>query len=235
MTPPRGTRTLEGDPAASASLGEAHAFLLAGAVARAADLTAALDADEWPRREFDTLVNFLRASLLRQASDEEVGLFPADPYRTPFAGVAADHARLRDLIGELGEVGREGGEPARVRELVAALLATLRRHVQGEEELIRAGAGPTPHGEAGAGPGEEEAPVVLRLEGPPRPAAVQACIERVLRLRRGQTAEIHATDPHSLDAVRRWMRAFDSTGYGAMVTTAGDGRTVLQITRRPGD
>src|SRR3954447_4210687 len=139
MTAPLGTAGRDSPagrgPAASA-LGDAHASLLQGATERAADVTAALDAGRWPRGELGTLVSFLRASLLRQVSDEEVRLFPADPYRTPFAELASEHARCGGLIRELVRVWGDGCEPVRLRALLVTLLATLERHLHGEEELV---------------------------------------------------------------------------------------------------
>ena len=44
----------------------------------------------WPQGELGRLVGYLRTSLLRQASDEEVRLFPLDPCLAPFADLAAN-------------------------------------------------------------------------------------------------------------------------------------------------
>src|SRR5690349_15001143 len=92
-----------GKPGPSALAAE-HTALLEGATERTADITAVLDVDRWPQSELGALVGFLRTTLLRQASDEEVRLFPPDPSAPPFAELAAEHTRLRALTTQVARV-----------------------------------------------------------------------------------------------------------------------------------
>ena len=79
-----------------------HAQLLQGVHRRVWPVLALIDAGTWPTPELHTLVGFLRASLLRQASDEEVLLFPAGA-ATPFSELTAQHARLHTLTERLAQ------------------------------------------------------------------------------------------------------------------------------------
>ena len=63
----------------------------------------------------------------------------------------------------------------------------------------------------------------------PEAEAVQLCIERLLRLRPGRAAEVHAHEDRQLRAVCRWIRDFDATRYGLSLTTAGSDH-LLRVT-----
>ena len=75
-----------------------------------------------------TLVRYLRPSLLRHASDEEVLLFPrgASP---SVAELSADHARLYNITEQLGGAYDQPCSATQLRTLVEDLLATLERHL----------------------------------------------------------------------------------------------------------
>ena len=63
--------------------------------------------------------------------------------------------------------------------------------------------------------------------------AAQLCIERLLRLRPGQSAEIRSSDRDRLMYVYRWMRAFDTTSYRTEYASATDpDDSHLQVTCR---
>ena len=57
------------------TLPDEHALLLEQVAMRAKDLLTAIADDRWPARELQALVGYLRAEVLRQASDQE-RLFP---------------------------------------------------------------------------------------------------------------------------------------------------------------
>jgi hypothetical protein len=77
-----------------------------------------------------------------------------------------------------------------------------------------------------------DTPVVIRLDALPRERAVQLCIERLLRLRAGQSADAHSSRGADLQHVCRWMRDFDATGYGFARQPSADGWSGLRVTRR---
>src|SRR4051794_25359560 len=81
-----------------------HALLWHGVAGRAASATALLDAHVWPHAEVGVLTTFLRVTVLRQVSDEEVHLFPQDVAAPPFAELSADHVRLHSLTAQLERV-----------------------------------------------------------------------------------------------------------------------------------
>ena len=55
-----------------------HTLLLHGVHRRMWPVLALIDAGAWPTAELNTLLGFLRTSLLRQVSDEEALLFAGD-------------------------------------------------------------------------------------------------------------------------------------------------------------
>jgi hypothetical protein len=65
------------------------------------------------------------------------------------------------------------------------------------------------------------------LDDLPGDQAAQLCIERLLRLRPGQSAEIRSSGRIDLGHVCRWMRAFDSASYGVEYASAGRSDTRL--------
>src|SRR3954454_22722176 len=77
-----------------------HALLLQGVHRRVWPVLALIDAGTWPTAELNTLVGFLRAWVLRQASDEETLLYPSGDTAS-FAELVAQHARLHALTEQL--------------------------------------------------------------------------------------------------------------------------------------
>ena len=59
---------------------------------------------------------------------------------------------------------------------------------------------------------------------------VHGCIERLLRLRPGQSPEIHANDREQLTGVGHWLHNFDAGVYD-LEDAAGGG--ALRVTCRP--
>jgi Hemerythrin HHE cation binding domain len=206
-----------------------HAALLRDVERRARPVFAVLDARTWPHAELGALINSLRATVLRQVSDEETLLFPNDSSAPPLAELSSDHVRLHTLTTRLEAVHAEPCSRGELRALIDDLLATLRRHLANEQNVLAAlpDAGTTVPSAADLAAGEQtwlprdDAPVLIRLDTLPEAQAARLCIERLLRLRPGQTAEVHAHEDWQLQAVGRWMRDFDATRYGLSLVTVG--------------
>jgi hypothetical protein len=76
-----------------------------------------------------------------------------------------------------------------------------------------------------------DSPVRIDLDTLPINQATELCLERVLRLAPGQTAEVHAGDKLVLQAVGRWLRHFDAARFGLDQMTAGQVH-LLRVTCR---
>jgi hypothetical protein len=177
----------------------------------------------------NTLVGFLRASLLRQASDEEALLFPGGA-ATPFAELTAQHARLHGLTERLAQANVTHCPLSELRRMVAELANVLARHLATEQALL-AGLAETSHpvlsaAEVASGAqtwlAANDAPLVIVIDDLPSVYAAQVCIERLLRLRPGQRAEVRSSDRSGLMHGYRWMRAFDMAHYGVEYASAAD-------------
>src|SRR3954447_5247817 len=114
-TYPRELPSTVSEPGALTLVGE-HALLLQGVHRRVWPVLALIDAGTRPTAELHTLVGFLRASLLRQASDEEVLLFPAGA-ATPFAELTAQHASLHSLTERLAQASVAHCPPPELRRM----------------------------------------------------------------------------------------------------------------------
>ncbi|HET8570322.1 MAG TPA: hemerythrin domain-containing protein [Candidatus Limnocylindria bacterium] len=239
MTPASITAHTERDAAgAGHTLAGEHARLMRDVERRAAPVLTLLDAHAWPHAELGTLTKLLRADVLRQVSDEEVHLYPHDSSVPPFVELSADHARLYGLTARLEQAHISPCQPAQLRALVQELLSTLRRHLEGEQHVLAALADaadevPSATDLAAADRAwlPDDTPVRLELDGLPDDEAVELAIARLLRLRPGQTAELHAHDDWQLRAVCRWIHDFDAERFGLDHSAAGSDH-LLGITCR---
>jgi hypothetical protein len=181
----------------------------------------------------------VRNAVLRQVSDEEVLLYPHDSSAPPFAELSADHVRLHALTAQLESVHAHPGPPAELRAFVEELLATLRRHLAAEQDVLAAL--PAAEGEVpsvadlAAADREwlpvDDAPILIEVDRLPADQASELCIERLLRLRPGQTAELRGHADQLLQPVYRWLRDFDATRFG--LTHASEGHDyLLRVTCR---
>ena len=235
---PRRFPTADLEPDARTLVGE-HARLLRDVGRRAAPVLALAEVGVWPAGELRTLVGYLRTTVLRQASDEEVLLYP-NSSSAPFAELSADHVRLHALTEQLD---RADATPCPVLELCALvdqLLTVLGRHLIDEQAVLAALPGTHADVPSAAGlvagtqawlPANDE-PVRILLDALPEEKAVQLCIERLLRLRPGQTAEIRSSEDGGLRRVCEWMHNFDSSRYGIAHIHAGPTQSGIQVTRR---
>lgn len=237
-TRPQGPTSGEGNASAGTLAGE-HAVLMRDVARRVAPVLALLDIHAWPHAELGTLTGLLRAAVLRQASDEEVLLYPHDATAAPFAELSADHVRLHMLTARLEHAIAEPCPAQELRVLTEDLLSTLQQHLRDEQAILAA----LPHAPieipsaaalAAGGhswlPTDDE-PVQVVLDRLPGDQAHELCVERLLRLQPGQSAEIHSEDADKLDHVCRWVQAFDSVGYGVARRSSGREHT-LEVTRR---
>lgn len=217
-----------------------HARLMREVSHRVASVLALLDARAWPHAELGALTSFLRSTVLRQVSDEEVHLYPHNSAAPPFAELSADHVRLHSITAELEKVHAVPCPRGRLRALVDELLATLRRHLHNEQELLAAlpaaqcevpSVADLAAGEQAWLP-DDSAPVLIEMDRLPADQAIELCLERLLRLRPDQSAELHTRDDQLLRTVRRWLQEFDAARFGFDQTTRGQ-RHRLRVTCRP--
>jgi hypothetical protein len=226
------------DPDSLTLVGE-HALLLQGVHRRVWPVLALIDAGTSPTAELHTLVAFLRASLLRQASDEEVLLFPGGA-ATPFAELTAQHARLHALTERLAQATVTHCPLPELRRMVSELVNVLARHLATEQALLAGvteASHPVPSAAEVASGAQtwrvaDEAPLLIVLDDLPPDLAPQLCIERLLRLRPGQRAEVRSFDRSGLEHVYRWMRAFDTTSYRIEYGSADASESRLHVVRR---
>lgn len=216
-----------------------HRLLMRDVIRRATPVLALLDARAEPHAELGTLIAFLRTAVLRQASDEEVLLFPHDATAPPFAELSADHVRLHTLTARLEQAYTERCAAQEVRGLVNELLARLQRHLHEEQQILAALADASTEVPSAADlmAGEQTwsidagGPVVIALDKLPSDQASELGIERVLRLQHGQTAEIRSADATLLSEICCWLQTFDSAGYG-VVRSAFGSEHIVEITAR---
>jgi hypothetical protein len=194
---------------------------------RVAPVQALLGARTWPHAELGALTSLLRSTVLRQISDEEVHLFPNDPSAPPFTELTTDHLRLRSITTQLEKARDERCPLTELRGLVNELLDTLRSHLEDEQQVLAAlpvADGDVPAAACVAATNQpwlpDDSPVRIDLDSLPKAHAVELCIERLLRLAPGQTAEVHAKDGRQLQAVGRWLHDFDRTRFGLDHRTA---------------
>lgn len=218
-----------------------HARLMRDVERRAAPVLSLLNARVWPHAELGALTSFLRTTLLRQISDEEVHLLPHDASVPPFAGLGTDHIRLRKLTTQLQKAQTGPCSPTELRRLVDELLDTLRRHLADERQVLAAQRAadaevPAVAWLAAANQAwlpDDTSPVRIDLDALPAHQAGELCIERLLRLDPGQCAEVRARDKLLLQAVRRWLHDFDTARFGLDQVSAGQDHLLRVTCRHP--
>lgn len=220
-----------------------HARLMRDVARRAAPVLALLDARAWPYAELGTLTAFLRTAVLRQISDEETRLYPHDSTVPPFTELGAGHVRVHGLTAQLEKAHAESCSRGHLHTLVDQLLTTLRRHLADEEAVLAtrpAGETVVPSVAALATadqawlPDDGGGAVVIDLDNMPADQAAELCIERLLRLQPGETAELHGRNDQVLRSVRHWLHDFDAGMFGLSHAMAGQDY-LLRVTRRRAD
>lgn len=223
------------DAGRSTLLGE-HAILLRDLHRRVQPMVSLMHRHVWPDAELRTLARFLRTVVLRQASDEEVLLFPSGA-DAPLMELTATHARLHLLTDRLDQADASSCPLAQLESLVDELVTVFEAHLRDEQAILAALADvdTTVPGVAGLDQpwlAVTAEPVVIDLGTLPTELAVQWCIERVLRLRPGQSAQIRADHDGELSEIENWVRRFDSARYGMDFSRTATGQATLRLRRR---
>lgn len=182
-------------------------------------------------------------ALATGAALDEEALLLAGCEGTPFAELTAQHARLHALAERLAQANVTHCSLPELRRVVAELVNVLAEHLATEQALLAGLAEtshhPVPSASALASGAQtwlaaNDAPLLIVLDHFPRDLAAQLCIERLLRLRPGQTAEIRSSDDNELAHIYRWMRAFDTASYCIDYVSANTPEAHLRVSRRAG-
>lgn len=219
------------------TLAEEHMLLLWQVTARAEELTAAIADGGWPGTELAALAGYAQAEVLRQVSAEEALLFPEAPARE-VAGLARDHARLRSAADLLARAaaGEQPMSPAQVDTAARDFVTQLERHLRSEEDLLasRHPAERVPATVTLSGHRHEWYPLtegpVVDLDALPRDQAVAAAVDRLLRMRHGEQAELQSS--RDLEPVWREISQLTPGGYQFTAVQDGPPRWRMQVTRR---
>ena len=223
--------TLDAGHAAIPTLSDEHARLLREVLLRAAAVDTVIDGQTWPHRELAALTEFLRATLLRQMSDEESLLYPHDATHAPFAELSAGHARLYQLSQRLEEMRDSRCSLHRLRVLLDDLITMLRMHLAAEQAVLDAVEAADVEVPAVATLNDRHArwrlaqgdgPVVIRLDALPTAFASRLCIERVLRLQPGEHAAIYSCNLAQLHDVCAWLKKFDGLRFAITTPSCPD-------------
>lgn len=224
---------------AALTLSDEHTLLLGQVSVRADDVVTAAAEGRWPRRELRALLDYLRAEVLRQATDEESLLFPARPAEPGVARLRWDHLKLRraaDALADAVDGGREW-TVERLATTTSELLGLLERHLAAEDVLLDAVYAPRPAPATAAltGRRHEWYPLtegaVVDLDLVPASQMVDATVERLTRLRPGEQVELRSSD--DLCAVWRRLDRREPGAYGFVYLRQGPPEWAVRVTRRP--
>ncbi len=212
-----------------------HAELLGQLAVRAGAVLTATSAGRWPGRELRSLLGYMNAEVLRQATDEEELLFKRGT-APEFSELARGHARLRTGIELLERVGSGDPAPERLASAVGDLLCQFVHHVAIEDAALAnltGPGGPPAVAVLGGRPHDwyalTEGPFV-DLDALPPAEAPRAAADRVLRLRRGESVELRSgSDP---DDVWRLVGEIAPGSYGFAYLEDGPVRWRVKVTHR---
>lgn len=227
--------------AAPVTLTEEHALLLAQVTSRADDVLSAAAQGRWPARELEALAGYLRAEILRQASDEEWLLFPASDPAPGVARLERDHERLRACTEALEQAAAGTGmhSRAQVAAVTRDLVAQLRLHLASEEQVLAAADAPDPVLATTETDGRQhdwypltEGPVV-DLDAIVPGERTAAAVDRLVRLRSGERVELRSAREAETEAVWRRANRFSPGRFGFVYVQDGPARWRVQVTRRP--
>lgn len=230
-----GPASVAGRP--SLTLAEEHALVLWQVTTSAEKLLSAAEHGRWPGAELTVLASYAGAEVLRQASDEEALLFPGVPAQTA-ARLARDHVRLRAAAELLtrAAAGEQPMSPAQLAAVVRDFVTQLGRHLRNEYGLLASGrrSRSVPATVTLGGHPHEwylltEGPVV-DLDALPDEEAVDAAVDRLLRMGRGEQVELHSGA--SLDGVWREISELSPGGYQFTMLQDGPACWRMLVTRR---
>jgi len=203
-------------PLTHTTLPAQHSYLLDQVADRTTPVLSRTDQGEWPGAELYQLLDYLHLEVLRQITDEEWLLFRNYQLTTEvLAPLREQHLALRENIDTLTAASTDTHSPAQLGAAVRQLTTTLHDHIQTEEQLLTAETETPSTTALGATPHTWYALIegpVIDLNTLPGAPGIDAVTGRLLRLRRGEQLELHAsTDPLPL-----WRRlaTSDPGGYG---------------------
>jgi uncharacterized protein (DUF2249 family) len=222
----------------AATLAEEHAQLLSEVSARAEALLREVGEGRWPILPLRELVDYLHLELLQQVVDEEWLLFRS-AYHAPdeLARLRRDHLELRLAIDVLAQAAVGGGDlsPQQLAASTQDLLARLEEHLAAEERVLgAAGEPPRAATSLGGHPHEWYALTqgpVIDLDALPGGPGFDAVLERLVRMKPGETVELRA----GMDLGPMWQRLSraDPGGYGIAVLQNGPTQWRVEVTCRP--
>jgi uncharacterized protein (DUF2249 family) len=221
------------------TLADEHDLLLLQVAARAEVLLAALEKPAWPNTELAALLDYLRAEVLHQIHDEEA-LLIADRLDEPAAArLISDHVELRTAVELLAEAAgeRQRPSPSAVSDLVTDIFSQLEDHCSAEEALLSSPAHSTdPATSVSTNRPHEWYPLtegqVIDVDLLPADWLVDALVDRLLRMRRGERVELRSA--RDLSPLWRRMRWYDPGGFNLVHLLDGPPRWRVLCTRRPG-
>jgi uncharacterized protein (DUF2249 family) len=222
----------------AATLAEEHAQLLSEVSARAEALLREVGEGRWPILPLRELVDYLHLELLQQVVDEEWLLFRS-AYHAPdeLARLRRDHLELRLAIDVLAQAAVGGGDlsPQQLAASTQDLLARLEEHLAAEERVLgAAGEPPRAATSLGGHPHDWYALTqgpVIDLDALPGGPGFDAVLERLVRMKPGETVELRA----GMDLGPMWQRLSraDPGGYGIAVLQNGPAQWRVEVTCRP--
>jgi uncharacterized protein (DUF2249 family) len=224
--------------AGATTLAEEHAQLLSEVSARADVLVREAAEDRWPILPLRELVDYLHLEVLQQVVDEEWLLFRS-AYHAPeeLAQLRREHLELRLAIDVLAQAAAGGGDlsPQQLAAITQDLLVWLQKHLAAEEKLLAVAGEPPPATTSlGGHPHEWYALTrgpVIDLDALPSGPGFDAVLERLVRMKPGETVELRA----GIDLGPLWQRLCRAApgGYGVALLQNGPTHWRVEITCRP--
>ena len=220
------------------TLAEEHALLLREVSARAEVLLREAEERRWPAEQLRALLDYLHLEVLQQVVDEEWLLFRS-AYHTPdeLARLRREHLELRLAIDVLAQAA-DGGSTLTPQQLAVTtrdLLVRLEKHLAAEEVVLAvAGEAPRATTSLGSRPHEwyslTQGPVI-DLDALPGETGFDAVLDRLLRMKPGESVELRA----GIDLGPMWQRLsrVDPGGYGIALLQNGPTQWRIEVTRRP--
>lgn len=223
----------------AATLAEEHAQLLSEVTARAEILLREAAEDRWPILPLRELVDYLHLEVLQQVVDEEWLLFRS-AYHAPdeLARLRRQHLELRLAIDVLAQAAAGGSDlsPQQLAAITQDLLVWLEEHLAAEEKVLAVAGEPPPRATTSLGGHPHEWYALTRgsmidLDALPSGPGFDAVLERLVRMKPGETVELRAgIDPGPL--WQRLCRA-DPGGYGIGLLQNGPTQWRVEVTCRP--
>jgi uncharacterized protein (DUF2249 family)/hemerythrin-like domain-containing protein len=221
----------------AATLAEEHAQLLREVSARAEVLLRETAEDRWPILPLRELVDYLHLEVLQQVVDEEWLLFRS-AYHAPdeLARLRREHLELRLAIDVLAQAAAGAGDlsPQQLAATTQDLLVRLEEHLAAEEKVLAVAGEPRRATTSLSGHPHEWYALtrgpVIDLDALPSGPGLDAVLERLVRMKPGETVELRA----SIDPGPLWQRLCraDPGGYGIALLQNGPTQWRVEITCR---